>query len=359
MRYDYDNLLERRGAPFAMLALGMAAAENQSEFATEIISRRFGANSRVALVAKGAEELGQLTEYDRIQLVSKGAVTAATGLAGNWSAALSAYFEAMGEFFDVQRYFEIPASMETVRRVSFHARLIGAASGATAAFVKSGAPAPISSGVLTSDSLRPLKVASTVFVSNEALEFGDPIALSAFISDLASANANAINVAFIDASNAGVAEQTPASVTNGVSAVTATTDPRADIKGVLATHPNAHKSYVVGHPSLLAGMASAEFPNVGARGGEVGGVPALASAAVPDTDLVFIDGSGIALARGGVEISTAREASLIPSDAPSGAATQVSLWQAGATAVMTTQFVNWTKVRSNAVSVISGAAYGD
>lgn len=356
---NLEQISDRRGGAFAMYCLAKAAADDQPEFAADILASKFGKNSRPAMLAKGAAEFGKLAEFDRNAIISKGAVTAATGLTGNWAEPLSIYFEGIGEFFDMQRHYEIPGQMPLIRRVAFHARLIGAATGATASWVKSGSPAPLSAGVLTGASLNPLKVVATVVVSNETLEFGDPVALDAFVTDLVTASANAVNGAFIDQSNAGVSEEKPASVTNGVTAATATNNPRADVKGILASHPNPHLSYFVGHPALLAGMCSAEFPNVGARGGEIAGVPAIASVAVPDSDLALVDATGVAFARGDVEISTTRQASAQMADNPSGAAAQVSFFQAGLTGIMVSQYVNWTKVRSDAVSIIEDAAYGD
>jgi hypothetical protein len=243
--------------------------------------------------------------------------------------------------------------------VAFHQRLIGAATGATAAWVKSGAPAPIAQGVFTATSLNPLKIVSTIVATKEVMSLGDAAAFNSFRTMLITAAANAVNEAFIDQTNAGVSEEKPASVTHGVSAETATTNPRADIKGVLESHPNAHSTYVVGHPALFAGMASAEFPTIGARGGELAGLPAIASAACPSTDLVFVDASGIALARGDVDVTVSTEGSAVMSDGPSVAAANVSFFQIGAVGVQLSQYINWTKVRAGSVSIIEDAAYGD
>ena len=84
---------------------------------------------------------------------------------------------------------------------------------------------------------------------------------------------------------------------------------------------------------------------------------------VPAGLIALIDSQGIALAEGASEVRTTDKPAVEMQDAPTisaaapTAANLVSLWQTNSVAVLSEREVNWVKVRSGAVSIISNA-YG-
>jgi hypothetical protein len=112
------------------------------------------------------------------------------------------------------------------------------------------------------------------------------------------------------------------------------------------------------------------FPGVNANGGNLLGIPVVASENVPSTTgsptegypIILAAASEILLADDGqVTLDASREASLqmeTAPDSPSTASTiMTSLWQQNMIAIKAERFINWTKRRSTAVSYLSNAVY--
>ena len=125
---------------------------------------------------------------------------------------------------------------------------------------------------------------------------------------------------------------------------------------------------IIGSPGPLANLASHGFERCGVRGGEVLGMPVLASRAAPADTLVMLDPSLIAVAGGTVEIRSSRQASLEMDSAPAGtsfegaspeganAVSTVSMYQTDNVAVMAEAFVNW-KAQAGAAAALDVSAW--
>lgn len=195
----------------------------------------------------------------------------------------------------------------------------------------------------------------------------------------------AIDVAFIDQANAGVAGAKPASVANAATtAATAGTTAahvRTDVKAAYlnaatANQPLASAVWVM-HPATalaLSMMVNAttslrEFPGVDfVTGGTFEGLPVIISTNVPGSgvagyDVILAVQNEILLAEGGLSIDASREASLEMSDAPTNnsttptATTLVSLWQSGSVAIKAIRGITWARRRPTAVYRISACKY--
>jgi hypothetical protein len=124
------------------------------------------------------------------------------------------------------------------------------------------------------------------------------------------------------------------------------------------------------HPGLAVSISSGQdHPSVGARGGELGGIPVITSRNVASTVIALIDPTGIAYGEGPGELRTVKEGSYVAADTSTMtaaalgspqtavAAQLVSLWQTNTVAFVVGRVVNWARIRPNCVSVITGAAY--
>jgi HK97 family phage major capsid protein len=193
-----------------------------------------------------------------------------------------------------------------------------------------------------------------------------------------------MDAAFVDPSKSSTGIS-PASITNGVSALTPTgTTGAALISDVnrligqflannlsLATAVFITTQQVAARiGSLLNSFGQPMFPGVNAQGGTLLGIPVIVSENVPSTTgsptegypLILVKADDILLADDGqVVIDASREASLQMGSAPDSPTTastiMVSLWQQNSIAIKAERFINWTKRRSTAVSYISNAVY--
>jgi hypothetical protein len=320
-----------RGQGFVRAAIAFAAAKGSYGEAETYADMRWG---------------GRAAE------VTKAAIAAATSTGDS-----TAFAGAATEFFSVVAQASILGRLSGLRRVPLLTRVL-TATGATAAWVGEGAYKPVSAQSFTKSSLPPRKVVGVSVVTREMLDASDPAAEQVIRADLVRAVSEAMDVAFIDPDNDGVSDVTPASVTNGVTAVTATASFKADLGSlVTAFDGDLAGAYIVMHPTTAVSISGAAFPNVGARGGAVSGIPVLTSRSVPTGVLALIDPAGVAAGEAGEELRVITQGDVWQDDAVTGTPSLVSLWQTDSVAVVVGRSTNWQVVRPGAVAVITGASY--
>ena len=164
---------------------------------------------------------------------------------------------------------------------------------------------------------------------------------------------------FIDPAVAAVAGVNPASITNGAATAAATTNPLADIMGLIkhfATNGIAVDGVTfIMSPSNALSLSfrtnldgSAQFPGVGLNGGSYRGLTFITSGAA-GANVIALQPQLILYADdGGVSIDASREASLQMDSAPASPAdattVYVSLWQTNTVGLRAERFVNWKRV---------------
>jgi hypothetical protein len=199
-----------------------------------------------------------------------------------------------------------------------------------------------------------------------------------------------LDIDFIDPAKALVADVSPASITNGIAALTPSgTDAaavRTDIQTLITTFLNANmnpQSAVFIMPNTVAlaislmtnALGQPEFPGLNMNGGVLKGIPVITSqyavlGGSPDGNLVILcNASDIFLSDDGqVVIDASREASLQmaddPTNTPAGgsplaptATTMVSLWQTNSIGLRAERFINWARRRDEAVAYLENVAY--
>jgi hypothetical protein len=344
-----------KGIQFTRMAIALALGKGKDDQARNIARHRWGESSIPAKIL----DIGAAQVFETI---AKAAVEGGTINSGSWSAELVSAESAATEFFSLVRQRSLIGRIEGLRRVPLRIRMVTAASGFAAAWVGEGKAVPLSSASYNEDVLEPRKLSALCVVSNQLLESEDPAAELTIRNDLVNACVDALNQSFIDPSNAGVANVEPASITHGVTAIPATGDGLTDIRNMLDVFPgDPERAVLIGSPLSFAALHDPKvLPNLGVRGGDAIGIPAIPAPAAGDT-LVLLDPDGIALGEGEMALKTSTQGTIQMSDGPTQdsvtptAVNQVSLWQCDSTAIMAEKVINWNVARPS-VSLVTGVA---
>lgn len=325
----------------------------------------------------------QYPENPRIHNVMKAAVAAGTTTGTTWAAPLVDYQNFAGDFLNFLRPKTIvgrfgQGGIPALRSVPFNISVKGQTSGGGAGWVGEGNAKPVTKFDFNEVNLGWSKLAAIAVLSDELIRFSAPSADVLVRDSLAEALIARKDQDFIDPAKAAVANVSPASITNGVTAVVASgTDEaavKADMKALMVKFITANLSLSSGvfimHPSmaLTLGMMSnalgqPSFPGITMNGGIFFGLPVIVSEYVTSTTIILAAANEIYLAEDAVMISASKEASIEMSDAPTGssgtptATSLVSLWQTNSTALRVEQYTNWAKRRSAAAQLVTGAAY--
>ncbi len=332
-RYD-----TRPGLDFARAIKALAANSGNVHAAESFAAREYGAGSPVH------------------GLLAKAAVSPALTTAPNWGGNIA---DQNGrEFFGAADELSVIGRLPGLRRVPLNTNLSGVADEFTASWRGQGNPAPIRAMAFDDAPLQPLIVSSACAFSIELMRNAQVEAEEVVRSQLMRSAANQIDVDFLDPANAGAADLKPASVSNGLTAITATANARADVANLVdAFEGDLTQAAFVGSPKVFARMNNQERPFVGLRDGELLNAPCLAVRNVPDDVLFIVDASGIALGDDGFAFSASTQTSLQMNDAPSGAAQHVSTFQSGLVAVKIERRINWRVVRPGSVALIADIAW--
>ena len=330
-------------------------------FVRSLIIRAQGAAGEEATHGIATDRWGQY-QADRITKAAVSAIT--TGDLGN---------EAATEFFDLVRERSLIGRLVGLRRVEFYRRMLSVTSGASGYWVSQAKPKPLSKPAIAGSTLDPLKVAAIICATNESLQVGGKITETGLQRDMERALIDTLDQALLDTANAGIPDEQPPAITYGAPAVAATSDPVADITALLAIFGGdmagaimVTDSQTATNMALLRNAGGAlVFPDVGARGGSVLGIPLLISRGSPiDTNggqLALIDPTGIAYGADGIVIRKAQHSSLAMSDDPDDLEDPgevVSLWQTNTTAFLAEVSINWETQRAGSVAVLTGAGWG-
>jgi HK97 family phage major capsid protein len=324
------------------------------------------------------------SDTPEVELALRAAVAAANTTDATNAGPLVVQQNLASEFAEYLMPATIIGRIPGLRRVPFNIKVPRATGIPTAYWVGEGQMKPLSAGAFDSTSLSYAKVAAIVPMTEELLRFSSPSAETIFRDELAAAITYKLDRDFLDPSKAADGSS-PASLTNGVTAITPTgntADALRDDLGTLLARYLAANLGVAGlvivttstqamRLSLMRNtLGQREFPDITVNGGFLEGIPVIVSEniAAPTgspadgTLMVAINASEVMLAdEGGIEIDVSREASLQMDTAPDSPATastvMTSLWQMNMVAFKAERFITWGKRRSQAVQLISGANY--
>lgn len=262
------------------------------------------------------------------------------------------------ELFRAIRERALLFRMRGIRRTGFHVRAT-TISNSTATWVAEAKPIPVLKPTINNVGLAPAKLAAMSVWTREALE-ASPMIEQLVFADLVRAYTDALDFALFDPDNDGTAIA-PASLTNGATAVAATSDIDDDLAEVFAAFTGDLATAVfVTTPQVAAGLARDFNGDVGARGGEIAGVPTLTSSAAPDGQLTLVDPATVLAAWDeDVELQTSEAGTVemltsgFTQDQPTGAAL-VSLWQSNLRSIRAIGRVAWEAAGPAAAVSITG-----
>jgi len=320
-------------------------------------------------------------------VVSKAAVAAGTtnGWAGFLVGDESSVFADFVEYLRPQTILgRFGANgVPSLRRVPFRTALLSQTGKGTGYWVGEGKAKPLTSITGERTTLEPLKVANIAVVTEEVLRDSSPSAEMILRDELAAALRERLDTDFINPAKSASANISPASITNGISAIASSgTDAdavRADIQAIFGEFIAANNAPTSGVWIMPATMALSmslmqnplgqpEFPGINMSGGTFFGLPVIVSEYMPTITggsyVALVNAQDIYLADDGqVTVDMSREASLqmddaptMNSDSPLGTSV-VSLWQTNSVGFRAERTINWARRRDSAVALLSGVAW--
>lgn len=326
--------------------------------------------------------------YPDDHLVQK-AVEAGSTLEGNWAAGLVSEDGAIAaDFAAFLRPQTIigrfgTGSIPTLRRVPFRKPLVSQTAGGSGYWVGEGKAKPLTKFGFDRSSLLPLKTANIAVLTMESLRDSSPASDGVVRDALADALREVEDQTFINPDTAEVANESPASITNGIAPIGSSgTDAdaiRADIAAlfgafIAANNPPTSGVWIM--PSTIALRVSLlrtlngtdEFPGLTMTGGSLAGLPVITSEYVRSDDygaiVVLVNASDIYHADdGGINVDASDQASLEMSEAPTHDSITptpsqlVNMWQTNSVAFRAEHTTNWKRRRDSAVQFLSDVAW--
>lgn len=306
-----------------------------------------------------------------VALALKAAVAAGTTTDATWAKPLINP-AITDDFLPLLRAATIIGKIAGLRKVPFNVNVPAQTAGGVVAWVGELKPKPVSAMAFAMENLGFNKVAAIVVLSQELVRFSNPSAEAVVRDSLVKDIAAYIDGQFINPAVAAVAGVNPASITNGAPTAAATTNPLADILGLI-NHFAANNIPVDGLTFILSPAnalalsfrtnldGSPEFPGIGINGGTYKGLQFITSN-VATTNVVALAPQYILMADdGGVTIDASTEASLQMDSAPMSPvdATTVyaSMFQMNAVALRAERYITWKRVGTNTVKYLTATAW--
>lgn len=317
----------------------------------------------------------------------KAAVAAGSTTDSTWAGALVNYQILASEFIEYLRPLSIIGRIPGLRRVPFKVKVPRQTGGSSVGWVGERSVKPVSSMAFDTVTLEQAKIAGIIVISEELARFSNPSAEAIIRQDLGDSIVQYMDTQFTDPTVSAVTNVSPASITNGVTAVSASGATaaalRADLKNVLDNFlgnniPLAGIVGIMTQSQALAislmqtSLGTAAFPGLTAQGGSLAGIPIITSENIAATGgsptdgypIIFLRARDILLADDGqVTVDASNQASLqmdtAPTSPPTGDTVPFSLWQHNCVGLRAERFINWTKARTTACEYIQNAKYAE
>jgi HK97 family phage major capsid protein/HK97 family phage prohead protease len=276
------------------------------------------------------------------------------------------------EFLELLRPATILGKIENLREVPLNTKVPAQTAGGTYGWVGESKPKPVTKLAFATESLGVAKAAGIIVLTEELVRLSNPKAEEICRRDMIAGIAQFLDQQFTDPAVAAVTGVNPASITNGAATAAATTNPVADILGLI-NHFSTNNISVDGVTFIMSASnalslsfrtnldGSPEFPGIGINGGTYKGLKFITSNTV-GTNVIALQPQLILYADdGGVTIDASREASLQMDSAPMSPAdattVYVSLWQTNCVGLRAERFINWKRVGTNAVKYLTATAW--
>lgn len=372
------------GLELARLVKCYGMAKGNMDHAVTIARARYGEQSRSFGIMKAQSERGFMA-------IEKAEVPAGSTVSGSWAEDLvgdetSAFADFVG-FLRPQTIlgkFGV-GGVPALRSVPFRVALVSQTAGGDGYWVGEGKAKPLTSFDFSRTTLTPLKVANIAVLTDEVIRDSSPSAEMIVRDALADALRARLDIDFINPAKTASLGVSPASITNGASAIAASgtgdaDDIRLDVRSLFqkfidADNPPSSGVWIMSSANALAlsmmtnALGQPEFNGIGMNGGMFMGLPVITSEHVPAGVVALVNASDIYLAdEGGIRIDMSREASVEMLDSaltgdsigvvPGTAASTVSLWQTNSVGFLAERTINWARRRTSAAAYLTGVAWG-
>jgi HK97 family phage major capsid protein len=318
-------------------------------------------------------------------LAVKAAVPGGTTTETTFAAPLVYATNLASEFIEYMRPMTLIGKIPGLTRVPFHVRVPSQTNGGNGYWVGEGAAKPLTSFAFSSVSLTQAKVAAISVITKELARFSTPSAELLVRNGLTQALVERLDRDFIDPAKAVSAGVSPASITNGLTALTSAgvsaDNARTDVISLLVPFIEANynpASLVIVMPNTLAlalsllrnSLGQSEFPGMTVSGGTLEGIPVIATQYAANSSgggnlVIALSAKDIFLADdGNVTVDASQEASLQMLDNPTNSAasgaptTMVSMFQTNAIALRAEREITWAKARTDAVVYMDDVNWG-
>lgn len=303
-----------------------------------------------------------------VQQLIKAAVAAGTTTDATWAGPLAQLQPLADEFIELLRPATLIGRIPNLRKVPFNVSIAAQTGGGTYGWVGQGKPKPLTAAAFGTVSLGIAKAAGIIVLTEELVKVATPSAEETIRQEMIAGIGQFLDGQFINPAVTAVANVSPASITNGTTAVTSAgtsaDNARTDIKALIASFVAANQStanavlimseanaFALG--SALNPLGQPLYPGLGAKGGEILGIPVITTQSA-GTTIALVDARGILFADdGGVSVDVSREASLdmdsAPADPTVATTIMVSLWQRNLVGLRAERFINWARATATAV----------
>lgn len=343
-----------KGTGFTRVAMAIAASKGNPMMAIEHAKQWEDSTPEVGLYLKAAVLPGTTTDPA-------------------WAGALVAQ-NITNEFIELLRPATILGKIPGLRMVPFNASVPVQSAGGAYGWVGQAKPKPVTKLGFGTVKLEMSKAAGLIILTEELVRSPGPSAEAICRADMIAGIAAFLDTQFIDPAVAYVANVNPASITNGITPIAASTpiDPLKDVQkllGALAAGniPLGGTVLIMSETNALAlgfsrdALGNKLFPGVGVTGGSIEGITVITSNAAGTNVIALAPSTVLVADEGGVSIDVSREASVQMDSAPMSPAdattVYVSLWQNNLVGLRAERFINWKRGLDAAVKYVSGATY--
>jgi HK97 family phage major capsid protein len=305
-----------------------------------------------------------------VALYLKAAVAPGTATDATWAGPLVTQGVAK-DFIELLRPATILGKVPGLRLVPFNVKVPSQSAGGTYGWVGEAKPKPVTKLAFASTSLGITKAAGIIVLTKELIMLSDPSAEDLVRKDMIAGIAQFLDAQFIDPAVAAVAGVNPASITNGAPTAAATTNPMADIMGLIA-HFATNNIAVDGVTFIMSAAnalalsfrsnldGSPQYPGITVNGGSYKGLTFITSQAAAG-NVIALQPALVLYADGGIEVDMSQEASLQMDSAPmspvDATTVYVSLWQTNSVGLRAERVINWSKANANAVKYLTATAW--
>lgn len=306
-----------------------------------------------------------------VSLYLKAAIAPGTVTDATWAAPLVNQAIA-NEFLELLRPATILGKIPGLRNVPFNCKVPAQTAGGTYGWVGEAKPKPVTKLAFSAETLGISKAAGIIVLTEELVRLSNPSAEALVRQDMIAGIAQFLDAQFIDPAVAAVAGVNPASITNGAPTAAATTNPLADIMGLI-NHFATNNIAVDGVTFIMSASnalglsfrsnldGSPQFPGLSINGGSYKGLTFVTSQAAGGNVIALQPALILYADEGGVTIDASREASLQMDSAPMSPAdattVYVSLWQNNCVGLRAERYVNWKRANANAVKYLTATAW--